>query len=157
MSVEPPSLSPPGVQNVIQAVEDSFMSAWSSLIPLLERRGDQAYFNLRETIRRTLIDAGLPPQNITVEEVCTADNLDLFYSHRAEKGRCGLFGAVDSRSGSGWTSNSLFANWKLWPGARSLITLVSAKRSCRPRRSGAVNTRRYTAALRTGSSSRRGM
>jgi hypothetical protein len=37
---------------------------------------------------------GVPEANVTVEEVCTADNLHLFFSHRAEKGVCGLFGAV---------------------------------------------------------------
>ena len=91
-------------ENVIKAVESGFMNAWGSgpqaqgtrqdMEPLLEKRDGLVYFNLRETIRRALLEAGVAPGNITVEEVCTADNLDLLYSHRAEKGQCGLFGAV---------------------------------------------------------------
>ena len=60
----------------------------------LEKRDGLVYFNLRETIRRALLEAGVVPENITVEEVCTADNLGVLYSHRGEKGQCGLFGAV---------------------------------------------------------------
>lgn len=81
-------------ENVINAAELAFMGAWGGPKPLLERRGGEVYFNLRESIRRAIIEAGVPAENVAVEEVCTADNLDLFYSHRAEKGMCGLFGAV---------------------------------------------------------------
>lgn len=81
-------------ENVISAVEEDFVGAWDGDVPLLEKRGEETYFNLRETIRRAILEAGVPAENVTVEEVCTADNLDLFYSHRAEKGQCGLFGAV---------------------------------------------------------------
>jgi YfiH family protein len=81
-------------QNVVSAVEGSFVGARHGSTPLLEERDGQTYFNLRETIRRAILESGVPAENVTVEEVCTADNLDLFYSHRAEKGQCGLFGAV---------------------------------------------------------------
>ncbi len=82
-------------ENVIEAVEGEFMNAWGGVqAALLEKRDGLVYFNLRETIRRALLEAGVMPENITVEEVCTADNLDVLYSHRAEKGQCGLFGAV---------------------------------------------------------------
>jgi YfiH family protein len=80
--------------NVIEAAQDAFPRAWAGDIPILERRGGETYFNLRESIRRTLLDAGLSPDNITVEEVCTSHNRHLFYSHRGDKGQCGLFGAV---------------------------------------------------------------
>ncbi|MEO5951108.1 MAG: polyphenol oxidase family protein, partial [Chloroflexia bacterium] len=80
--------------NVISAVEENFTGAWNGSTPLLEQRDGQTYFNLRETIRRAILESGVPEGNVTVEEVCTADNLDMFYSHRAEKGQCGLFGAV---------------------------------------------------------------
>ena len=82
-------------ENVIEAVEGAFMNAWGGeQAALLEKRGGLVYFNLRETIRRALLEAGVVPENITVEEVCTADNLEMFYSHRGEHGQCGLFGAV---------------------------------------------------------------
>ena len=92
--------------NVIDAVEAAFpndssvgaplaapLSAPLSA-PLLEARDGLTYFNLWEGIRRALLDAGVPPENISVEGVCTAHNLDTFYSHRGEAGQCGLFGAV---------------------------------------------------------------
>jgi purine-nucleoside/S-methyl-5'-thioadenosine phosphorylase / adenosine deaminase len=81
-------------ENVIEAAERAFPDAWGGEVPALERRGVSTYFNLPETIRRTLLDAGLVPDNITVQNVCTAHNRELFYSHRGERGQCGLFGAV---------------------------------------------------------------
>jgi YfiH family protein len=80
--------------NVIEAVAQAFPMQPPGYAPLLEERGGLTYFNLREAIRRALLDAGLSTENITVDEVCTAHNLDLFYSHRGDVGQCGLFGAV---------------------------------------------------------------
>jgi hypothetical protein len=80
--------------NVMDAAEQAFQGAWDGPAPALERHGEHTYFNLPEGIRRTLIDAGLLPGNITAEDVCTAHNRELFYSHRGDKGQCGLFGAV---------------------------------------------------------------
>ncbi|HKP51687.1 MAG TPA: peptidoglycan editing factor PgeF [Chloroflexia bacterium] len=80
--------------NVIEAIREAFPPQGATYPPLLEERDGLTYFNLRETIRLALLEAGLRPENITVEEVCTADNLHTFYSHRGEEGRCGLFGAV---------------------------------------------------------------
>ena len=91
-------------ENVVSAAEEAFMHAWGGPAPLLERRDGLVYFNLRESIRRAVVEAGVPAENVTVEEVCTAHNLDLFYSHRAEKGQCGLFGAVVGLADDGrWT------------------------------------------------------
>ena len=48
---------------------------------------------MREGIRRTLLGAGLPPENVMVEWVCTAHHRETFYSHRAEAGNaigCGF-------------------------------------------------------------------
>ncbi len=81
-------------EDVIHAAESSFPGAWDGPEPLLERRDGQAYFNLRVGVRRALLDAGLRPENVAAEDVCTSHYRDLFYSHRGEAGRCGLFGAV---------------------------------------------------------------
>lgn len=81
-------------QNVVNEVEAGFFEPWGDPEPLLERRGEQVYFNIPATIRRALLDAGVPARNATVEGVCTADNLGAFYSHRGEAGQCGLFSAV---------------------------------------------------------------
>lgn len=78
--------------NVVEAAEPAFPAAWQEGI--LEKRDGAIYFDLQAGIRRSLLDAGLQPGNISVEPVCTAHNLHTFYSHRGEKGQCGLFGAV---------------------------------------------------------------
>ena len=80
--------------NVVEAVEGAFPLPWDGPAPILETRGGLTYFNLWEAIRRTLLEAGIQPDHISVERVCTAHNLDTFYSHRGEAGQCGLFGAV---------------------------------------------------------------
>jgi polyphenol oxidase len=80
--------------NVVEAVEASFAGAWERPRPLLETRGGDVYFDLWEGIRRALLDAGLREEHVTSEGVCTAHNVATFYSHRAEAGQCGLFGAV---------------------------------------------------------------
>jgi YfiH family protein len=51
-----------------------------------------AYFDLPEANRRNLTNAGV--RTIEHSEFCTACRTDLFFSHRAEKGRTGRFGAV---------------------------------------------------------------
>jgi len=79
---------------VAEAVEVAFPDAWRGATPVLERRGDMTYFNLWEGIRRALLDAGLRSENIASEGVCTSHHVDTFYSHRAEQGQCGLFGAL---------------------------------------------------------------
>jgi YfiH family protein len=78
---------------VADAVEAAFPDARRD-VPVLERRGEMTYFNLWEGIRRALLDAGLQPEKITCEGVCTSHNVDTFYSHRGEQGQCGLFGAL---------------------------------------------------------------
>lgn len=54
--------------------------------------GDRLFFDLPEANRRNLAAAGV----VTVElsGYCTACRTDLFFSHRAEKGRTGRFGVV---------------------------------------------------------------
>ncbi|MEP6775332.1 MAG: polyphenol oxidase family protein, partial [Chloroflexota bacterium] len=53
-------------ENVIEAVEGAFMDAWDGeQAALLEKRDGLVYFNLRETIRRALLEAGVAPENIT--------------------------------------------------------------------------------------------
>lgn len=51
-----------------------------------------AYFNLWDANRRDLNRAGV--EQVDVMGICTATRTDEFYSHRAEKGRTGRFGAV---------------------------------------------------------------
>lgn len=49
--------------------------------------------NLWEACRITLEEAGVPEENISVTDICTACNPDLLFSHRASQGKHGNFGA----------------------------------------------------------------
>ena len=49
------------------------------------------HFNLWLANRRQLEEAGVPPAQIEVAGIDTAQHTDEFFSHRAEQGRCGLF------------------------------------------------------------------
>lgn len=50
------------------------------------------HFDLPEANRRNLLNAGV--RHVELSEHCTACRTDLFFSHRAEKGRTGRFGVV---------------------------------------------------------------
>ena len=63
---------------------------------LLSGRGPSSvvrrHFDLPAANQRNLLRAGV--RNVEVAEYCTACRTDLFFSHRAEKGRTGRFGTV---------------------------------------------------------------
>ncbi|MCX7922965.1 MAG: peptidoglycan editing factor PgeF [Clostridia bacterium] len=50
--------------------------------------------NLQGIIRDTLIDAGVPEDNICVSGICTKCNNDVFFSHRGDKGKTGSLAAI---------------------------------------------------------------
>jgi len=52
------------------------------------------YFDLWQAISGQLIDAGVPEAQVEISGVDTARTTDDFFSHRAERGRCGLFGML---------------------------------------------------------------
>lgn len=52
------------------------------------------FFDLWQANAAQLICAGVPADQIEIAGIDTAQNTDDFYSHRAEKGRCGLFGIL---------------------------------------------------------------
>jgi hypothetical protein len=54
--------------------------------------GPRPHFDLPEANRQRLQDAGL--RQIEMSGLCTACRTDLFFSHRAEKGRTGRFGVM---------------------------------------------------------------
>ena len=56
------------------------------------------FLDLGEANRRQLLDAGVPGKNITDLGLCTSCHLDMFFSHRAEKGKTGrMLAAVGIR------------------------------------------------------------
>ncbi|MBZ0305673.1 MAG: peptidoglycan editing factor PgeF [Anaerolineae bacterium] len=89
-----PSIGPAWFQ-VGEEVVRAFEESYESLDGLLERADDgTAYLDLWEANRRKLPEAGI--EHIEVVALCTASNTHEFFSHRAEKGRTGRFGAVIS-------------------------------------------------------------
>lgn len=75
--------------DVAEQVRAAFNSRAESL---LEPRGDKFHLNLWQANRLQLESAGVT--NIEVAEICTACHLDDWFSHRAEKGKTGRFGAL---------------------------------------------------------------
>lgn len=76
---------------VITAVRQNFADPDSLLISL-NGSGARPHFDLAEANRRNLARAGV--RQIELSGFCTAARTDLFYSHRAEKGKTGRFGVM---------------------------------------------------------------
>jgi YfiH family protein len=79
---------------VIGLVQERFGEPETLLLAVPEGKVDQGrpYFDLPEANRRNLVAAGV--QKIEMSDLCTACRTDLFFSHRAEKGKTGRFGTV---------------------------------------------------------------
>lgn len=79
-----------------EEVVEAFQESFGTLEGILQRDPDDntAYIDLWEANRRDLMSAGV--QDIETMRLCTFDGVNEFYSHRAEKGRTGRFGAVIS-------------------------------------------------------------
>jgi polyphenol oxidase len=60
---------------------------------------NRLFLDLVEANRRQLVDAGIPPGNITASRLCTACHQDLLFSHRADKAVTGrMLGVVGLRT-----------------------------------------------------------
>jgi YfiH family protein len=75
---------------VISAVQGAFANE-ASLLPLANGR-PRPHFDLPGANRRCLERAGVA--QVELSGLCTACRIDLFFSHRAENGRTGRFGAI---------------------------------------------------------------
>ncbi len=75
---------------VISQVLDSFEDGGSLL--LAQDNGEGPHFDLPEANRRNMARAGV--ESIELSGLCTACRTDLFFSHRAEKGKTGRFGTI---------------------------------------------------------------
>lgn len=87
-----PSIGPDHYQigpDVIAKVKHAFPEVASSL---LRAEGDAVKLDLWKANRLTLEQAGVT--QIEVAEICTACNVDDWYSHRAENGKTGRFGVM---------------------------------------------------------------
>ncbi|MBI3242707.1 MAG: peptidoglycan editing factor PgeF [Chloroflexi bacterium] len=86
-----PSIGPEHYEvgpEVIEAVRQGFDNADELLIT----NNNKTHFNLWAANARVLREAGV--EQIEVAGLCTACRNDLFFSHRAEAGKTGRFGAV---------------------------------------------------------------
>ena len=79
---------------VIEQVERCFGERSAQF--LVQRNG-QVHFDLWQANRQVLLEAGV--QRVQVAEVCTACSLTDWYSHRAEHGKTGRFGALIALNG----------------------------------------------------------
>ena len=84
-------------EEVIDAVQNVFDSSDEVILPedsgkVIVTGGSRAYIDIARANRINLMRAGL--EQIEVSEMCTACRNDLFFSHRAENGRTGRFGAL---------------------------------------------------------------
>ncbi len=76
---------------VISAVTEAFPGAYELLQPV-SGKSEKRFFDLPQANARRLAAAGV--DHIELSELCTACRTDLFFSHRAESGRTGRFGAL---------------------------------------------------------------
>jgi YfiH family protein len=76
-------------EDVVHAVRKAFPNVSQ---PLVSPVGDCWYLDLWTANRRQLMQAGV--RQIQVAEMCTACHADKWFSHRAERGKTGRFGAA---------------------------------------------------------------
>lgn len=84
---------------VVSAVQQAFADSSTLLITNEENQeirntqyAIRPHFDLPEANRRSLASAGV--RHIELSNLCTACRTDLFFSHRAEKGKTGRFGVL---------------------------------------------------------------
>ena len=78
-------------ERVISAVRETFAVADQLLRPT-DDQNDRRFFDLPAANARRLETAGV--RHVEQSGLCTACRTDLFFSHRAENGRTGRFGAI---------------------------------------------------------------
>jgi YfiH family protein len=91
-----PSIGPASyaVGEEVIALAEARLSNAAQLFSYPDGPQGQAHFDLWEANRSQLAAAGVPISAIEVAAIDTGVNTDDFFSHRAERGRCGLFGMV---------------------------------------------------------------
>ena len=58
---------------------------------LTDKHNGHQQLNLWEACRITLLESGVAAEHISVTDICTCENADLLFSHRASRGRRGNF------------------------------------------------------------------
>jgi YfiH family protein len=91
-----PSIGPasyPVGPDVVEFAQAKLPNA-DSLFTFVEDDDGQPHFDLWQANLEQMVAAGIPPTQIEVSRIDTAQNTHDFFSHRAERGQCGLFGMV---------------------------------------------------------------
>ncbi len=70
-------------------VAEKFTEAYPGLDCIKQISADKYTVDLFQCSAAQLIEAGVPPENITISNLCTSCGKDLFYSYRREKGKTG--------------------------------------------------------------------
>ena len=83
---------------VVEAVAGAFGDTRGLVSPA---RDGRRHLDLWAANRTALLAAGVRPENIERADICTACRRDIFFSHRAEGGRAGRFGAIIAMRGDG--------------------------------------------------------
>lgn len=77
-------------------VLDEFARVFGPSVPMRRRDDGKGFVDLRECLRRQLIEVGLPNDQIDTTDRCTFRDRDEFYSHRRDRGITGRMAAIIS-------------------------------------------------------------
>lgn len=84
----------PCCYNVWPHVAAEIRAAFPDQPHVLQSHGDQTYFDMWAANTATLVESGVPPEQIENSRICTIDQADRFFSHRATGGQTGRFAAL---------------------------------------------------------------
>ena len=74
-------------------MREKYLAAWGAdAEKYFKPHGQKCWLDLAAAIEDTLLAAGI--QNLESPRICTAENLNEWYSYRKEKGATGRFGVV---------------------------------------------------------------
>ena len=59
-----------------------------------QQRNGKLYLDLKKALNVQLVEAGIKKEHLEISGLCTSCNNDLFFSHRAEKGKTGRTGVM---------------------------------------------------------------
>lgn len=77
-----------------QDLADKVARAFPDYHDIISLSPEKTTWDLKETIRKNLIDAGIPYEQITVSNLCTSCNTEDFFSYRKENGQTGRMAAM---------------------------------------------------------------
>lgn len=76
-------------------VINQFKKSYGDVTSFVKEKGDGKYdLDLWKANEISLLEVGVPAENITISNMCTKCNNDLFYSYRAENGNTGRMAAI---------------------------------------------------------------